>query len=110
MFSTASILRTLFSGEGDGDGEELLSLESSASDGNPNAARTRGCRSATVCTQKITEGTQYIFRPCLISSAEQDIGLKETVVTFQVDISRKISGDSRLFLDLYTVANLWTKL
>lgn len=62
MFSTASIFSELVSGErdgvGDGDVEELLSLDSSASDGKPSVARTRGCRSATVCTQKIPNAHQ----------------------------------------------------
>lgn len=61
MFSTASIFSELVSGEGDGGGgEELLSLDSSASDGKPSAARTRGCRSATVCTRQTTEAPKYL--------------------------------------------------
>jgi hypothetical protein len=59
MFSTASIFSELVSGGGGGGGEELLSLDSSASDGKPSAARTRGCRSATVCTRQITEAPKY---------------------------------------------------
>lgn len=65
MFSTAFIFSELVSGEGDGG--ELLGLDSSASDGKPSAARTLGCRSATVCTRKVKVGTSNILKLCLAS-------------------------------------------
>jgi len=102
MLSTASIFSELVSG--DGDGEELLSLDSSVRDSKPRAARTLGCRSATVCTQKLKVSTSNILSLLLLAPTELEIGLRKPLfhLTELLHDKAKKTGLNFPILDPYT--------